>query len=291
MIRPLRLLVFGLVALLTSFAGAATSLGADSPADLIAQADLAYMTRYVQEDMMEAIALYEAVLPDLETLPIRTQGYVLDRLSQLCYEAAMFTEGNTPEDKELFVKGKEYGFQSLRLNEEFVAHESDGFEEALAYVTDPAALHWTANNWGMLCGMNPLQGLLQQGSVLALFRRCIELDPDFWGGSAESALGALLIMVPGSLGGDDEAGLALIEESIIMDPSYLYNHIILAEYWGFTYNTFGALTGVRDGELIERETTIVREGEIEDWPFWNRQAKIAAERLLAQLRDLTDESP
>jgi len=275
-----------LTLVLASSAEAAATPG--SPADLIAEADLAYMTRYVQEDMMKAIALYEAVLPDLETLPAWTQAYVLDRLSQLCYEAAMFTAGNTPEDKELFTKGKAYGFQSLRLNEAFVAHESNGFEEALSYVTDPAALHWTANNWGMLCGMNPIQGLFQQGSVLALFRRCIELDPDFWGGSAASALGALLIMVPGSLGGDDEAGLALIEQSIIADPSYLYNHIILAEYWGFTYNTLGGLTGVRDAGLIERETEIVREGEVENWPFWNRQAKLAAERLLAQLRDLTD---
>jgi len=97
-----------------------------------------------------------------------------------------------------------------------------------------------------------------------------------------------LIMVPGPMGGDDEAGLTLVEDSIVRDPSYLHNRIILAEYWGFTYNMFGALTGVRDAELIERETAIVLEGEIGDWPFWNRQAKIAAERLLAWLRDLSD---
>ena len=288
MIRLSRLLALCLAIVLALSAGVVTTLGTDSPADLIAQADLAYTTRHLLESMTQAIALYEAVLPDLDTLSAWSQAYVLNRLSQLCYEAAMFTEGNTPEDKELFTQGKAYGFQSLRLNEEFVAHESSGLEEALSYVTDDAAMHWTANNWGMLCGMNPIQGLLQQGSVLALFARCVELDPDFWGGSAASALGSLLIMVPRPLGGDDEAGLALVEDSILMDPSYLHNRIILAEYWGFTYNTFGALTGVRDAELIERETAIVLEGEIGDWPFWNRQAKIAAERLLAQLRDLTD---
>jgi hypothetical protein len=200
----------------------------------------------------------------------------------------MFSEGDPPEDKDLFAEGKAYGFQSLRLNEEFAAHESEGLEEALTYVTDVAAMHWTANNWGMLCGLNPIQGLLQQGSVLALFRRCVEVDEGFWGGSSASALGSLLIMSPGPLGGDDEAGLAFVEDSILMDPSYLHNRIILAEYWGFTYNYFGSLNGVRDAELIERETAIVLEAEIGDWPFWNRQAKIAAERLLAQLRDLTD---
>ena len=288
MIRLSRLLALCLAILLALSTGVVTILGTDSPPDLIAQADLAYTTRYLQESMAQAIALYEAVLPDLDTLSAWSQAYVLNRLSQLCYEAAMFTEGNTPEDKELFTQGKAYGFQSLRLNEEFVAHESSGFEEALSYVTDAAALHWTANNWGMLCGMNPIQGLLQQGSVLALFARCVELDPDFWGGSAASALGSLLIMVPRPLGGDDEAGLALVEDSILMDPSYLHNRIILAEYWGFTYGYFGQLTGIRDAELIERELALVLEGEIGDWPFWNRQAKIAAERLLTQLREITD---
>ena len=200
----------------------------------------------------------------------------------------MFTEGNTSEDKELFTNGKAFGLQSLRLNPDFVLHESSGLEEALSYVTDVAAMHWTANNWGMLCGMNPIQGLLQQGNVLALFSRCVELSPGFWGGSSASALGSLLIMSPGALGGNKEAGLALIEDSIAIDPSYLHNRIILAEYWGFTYNYFGSLTGVRDAELIESEMAIVLEGEIGDWPFWNRQAKAAVERLLAQLREMTD---
>ena len=286
MIHLSRLAVLGVLLVLS--AASIGVLGEDSPTELILRADLAYTTRYLPESMTEAIALYEAVLPGLVELSDWNRAYVLNRLSQLCYEAGMFSEGNAPGDEELFTKGKEYGFRSLRLNGDFAAHESEGFEEALTYVTDVAAMHWTANNWGMLCGIHPIQGLLQQGSVLALFSRVVELEPGFWGASAASALGSLLIMLPGPMGGDDEAGLTLVEDSIVRDPSYLQNRIILAEYWGFTYNMFGALTGVRDAELIERETTIVLEGEIGDWPFWNRQAKIAAERLLAWLRDLTD---
>ena len=288
MIRVSRSSVLCLAIVLVLFAGLVTVLGTDSPAALIARADLAYMTRYLQESMTEAIALYEAVLPSLDTLSVPSQAYVLNRLSQLCYEAAMFSDGNTSEDRDLFNKGKAFGLQSLRLNQDFAAHESSGFEEALSYVTDAAALHWTANNWGMLCGMNPIQGLLQQGKVLALFSRCVEVDLDFWGGSSASALGSLLIMSPSALGGDDEAGLALVEDSITLDPSYLHNRVILAEYWGFTYNYFGALTGVRDAELIEREVAVVLEGDVGDWLFWNRQAKVQAERLLAQLREMTD---
>ena len=268
--------------------GSVEALGDDSPTDLIAQADVAYMTRHLQESMTEAIALYEAVLPGLDSLSSWSQAYVLNRLSQLCYEAAMSSEGYTPEDKELFAKGKEYGLQSLRLSAEFVAHEPDGFEPALDYATDPAAMHWTASNWGKILEANPGLGFIEQSSVMALFERTIELDEDFWGGSTASALGSLLIMLPGIMGGNAERGLALVEDSIEMDPSYVSNRIILAEYWGFTYNMFGALTGVRDATLIEQETSIVLEAEIGDWPFWNRQAKIAAERLLDQLHDRTD---
>jgi hypothetical protein len=229
------------------------------------------------------------VLPDLDTLSPSTQAYVLDRLSQLCYEATTFSEGDTAADRALYEKGKAYGLQSLRLNAEFVdAQEEHGFNGALAYATDVAALHWTASNWGKLCGMNPIVGLTQQDSVLALFTRVVEVNPEYWGGSASSSLGSLLIMSPSTLGGDKEAGLALVENSIVLDPSYLPNRITLAEYWGFTYDFFGSLTGVRDAELIERELNIVLDADIGDWPFWNQNAKQSAETLLQRLRDMTD---
>jgi hypothetical protein len=287
MIRVRRSVVFSFtlgVCLLAGLAG----FGTEAVVETIAQADATFLSRHVPETMNDVIALYEAALPALDTLPVQSQAHVLNRLSQLCYEATMFTEGNTREDKALFTKGKDYGFRSLRLSEAFAAHERAGLTAALQYVDDPAATHWTANNWGMLLEMSPLQGLMEQGSVVILFERTIELDRQFWGGSAASALGSLLIMVPGFMGGDAQRGLALVEESIQMDPTYLHNRIILAEYWGFTYNMFGAVTGVRDAELIETETALVLEADIGQWPFWNRQAKAEAERLLAQLRERTD---
>jgi len=288
MIRMSRSSVLCLTIILVLFAGFVTAFSEDSPDEFIAQANLAYMTRHLEESMAQARALYEAVLPDLETLSVQSQAYVLNRLSQLCYEATTFSEGDTSEDGALYEGGKAYGLQSLRLNPQFSETENHNFNEAVSYAIDAAALHWTASNWGKLCGMNPIQGLLQQDSVLALFSRCVEVNAEYWGGSASSSLGSLLIMSPSAMGGDETAGLALVEESISIDPSYLSNRIILAEYWGFTYNFFGQLTGIRDAELIERELTIVLESDVEDWPFWNRQAKDQAEILLARLRDMME---
>lgn len=288
MTRVSRSSVLCLSVVLVLFSGFTTGFGEDSPIDLIAQADLAYMTRHLQESMTQAIDLFETVLLSLDTLSGGTQAYVLNRLAQLCCEATEFSEGNTPEDAALFEKGKAYGLQSLRLNSQFAETEDINFDEAVSYTTDAAALHWTASNWGKLCGMNPIVGLMQQGKVLALFSRCVEVDPAYWGGSAGSSLGSLLIMSPSALGGNKEAGLAFVEESISLDPSYLSNRVILAEYWGFTYGYFGQLTGIRDAELIERELAIVLEADVGDWVFWNRQAKELAEKLLAQLRDMTE---
>ena len=269
------------------FASLAPVAAADTPIDRIAQADFAYMTRHIEEDMTQAIALFEAVLPDLDTLSIETQAYVLNRLSQLYYEATMFIEGDSPEDGPLFEKGKAYGLRSLQLNPQFAEAEDHDLDAAISCATDAMALHWTASNWGKLCGMNPIQGLLQQGSVLALFSRAVDVDPTYWGGSSSSSLGSLLIMSPSTMGGDTEAGLALVEQSIILDPSYLSNRVVLAEYWGFTYNFLGQLTGVRDAELIKRELAIVLDADVGDWFFWNLQAKALAAKLLTQLQEMT----
>jgi len=181
MIRLSRLLAPCLAIALALPIWGVAALGEDSVTDLIIKADLAYMKRHLQESMAQAMALYEAVLPSFDSLSAWSQAYVLNRLSQLCYEAAMFSDGNTSEDRTLFEKGKAYGLQSIRLDNEFAAREPDGFNEALNCVTDTAALHWTANNWGMLCGMNPIMGLTQQDSVMALFERCVGIDKGFWG--------------------------------------------------------------------------------------------------------------
>jgi len=97
--------------------------------------------------MVQAISYYEAVLPYLETLSVQSRSFVLDRLSQCCYELTTFSPGNTPEDKDLFDRGLAYGMCSLRLNREFSRLEKDDFAAAVQEVTDPAAILWTTNNW------------------------------------------------------------------------------------------------------------------------------------------------
>lgn len=253
--------------------------------ELISKGNAAFSQRFVEEKMREAISYYEAVLPSLDLLSPQSQAFVLDRLSQCYYELTTFSEGDTPEDRELFEKGKNYGFQSLALVSDFSQWQDRDFKKAISFINDPAALLWTADNWGALFSYNPWEGMLNVGKVKAMYERCIEIKEDYWGGSCHNALGALLVTTPGFLGGNLKEGKRHLEKAIEIDSLYLENHVVYAEYWGFTYDFLGQKNGIRDKELIERELNFVLEAPIGDWPFWNREAKKEAEILLRTMEE------
>ena len=278
-------LAFALLAVILAVVASAEET---SPAHWIERGDAAFAERYVFEKMIEAIDAYEAVLPNLESEPLEVQAFVLNRLAQLHYELTTFTPGDTPEDEEVFRKGREYGLRSLRLNAAFTALEEDDFEEAVATVSDPAALLWTADNWGALLDYNPISGFLYLGRVRALYERCLAVEEGYWGASAHNALGAMFIVTPAALGGNEEAGRAHLEEALCLAPNYLLNHVVYAQYWGFTYDLFGNVTGVRDAAFVEEQLRIVLDAPIGEWPFWDREAKREAEALLSDLRERTE---
>lgn len=257
-----------------------------SPTELLVGADDAFAERFIMERMKAAISHYEAVLPYLDSLSVQSQAFVLNRLSQCYYELTTFSEGNTPEDRDLFEKGKDYGLHSLRLNSGFAEWEKKDFAKATGFVTDPAALLWTANNWGALFGYDPLQGMVNVGKVKVIYEQEIEVGESYWGASAHNALGALLVTTPDLLGGDLEGGKEHLERAIELAPGYLENHVVYAQYWGFTYDLFGKANGIRDRELIEREINFVLAAPIGEWPFWNREAKKEAQILLKKEREL-----
>jgi tetratricopeptide (TPR) repeat protein len=256
----------------------------ETPEDLIAQAEELFPERYVPETLDRIISLYEDVLPELDSLPGGRQAFVLNRLAQLYYERSVLSEGDTAEDRRSLEKGKEYGLRSLRLNPDFAEWEERDFDKAVSFVTDPGALLWTADNWGGIFQFDPFAGLTGIGKLITMHRRCLELDETTWGASCHNSLGAIQITTPGFLGGNPDEGRAHLERALELAPDYLTNHVMYAEYWGFTYDALGKKNGVRDRELIEREVQLVLDAPIgEDWPFWNRIAKRDARRLLEEL--------
>ncbi len=282
---PRRLRVLLLV-LLGFAAGAPLTAEPPSPAEGLEQGEAAFPERFVVDRMEEAIAGYEAAERGLDSFPIETQAHVLNRLAQLTYEQTTREPGEPAAAQEAYRRGKAYGLRSLRLNPRFTEFESSDFEAAVAAVADPAALLWTADNWGALFDLDPLSGMLHLGKVRALYERSLALDDTYWGASAHNALGAMLIITPPVLGGDEASGRDHLERAVSLAPSYLQNRVVYARSWGFTYDPFGNVNGVRDAVFVERQLEAVLDAPIGGWPFWNRQAKREARILLDDLAAL-----
>jgi len=275
------------ITLLTVAAGFPARAVEASCLELIESGNAAFQERFIKEGMEEAIASYEAVLASLDLLPVQSQAFVLNRLSQLYYELTTFSDGYTPEDREHLLKGKACGLSSLRLDPNFTEWEEESFKKAVGVVTDPAALMWTTHNWGAYLAFDPLQGIVCADKVKAMYEQCLAVEEGYWGASAHSALGALLVVTPEVLGGDLEQGRSHLEKAVALNPDYLENRVVYAQYWGFTYDFFGNVNGIRDAELIECELNLVLETPIGDWPFWNREAKKEALILLRRLREFS----
>ena len=171
---------------------AAAVLGHPTPAleasfsELAERADKAFHERFLEGRMRDSIACYESLL-DLDPLPVQSEAFVLRRLSQLCYELTTFSEGSTPEDRDLLFRGKDYGLRSLRLVSAFAEWEEDDFKKAVGSVSDPATLLWTAHNWGAYLSFVPLQGVLNVSAIITMYERCLAIDERYWGASAHSA--------------------------------------------------------------------------------------------------------
>jgi hypothetical protein len=84
---------------------------------------------------------------------------VVNKLSQAYYTLAnVFVDPSENED--IYLKGKNWGLKSLRMNPGFAELEKSRFDSAVAAETDAAALYWTNSNWLRVAQKNPLQAVM-----------------------------------------------------------------------------------------------------------------------------------
>lgn len=279
------LVVALLIALGLVLAGPNSVADADDATALIEEAEALMPERHESSTMAQIIDLYEDVLPQFDGLNRERQAFVLNRLSRLHYEAAVLADGMHPQDRSQLNRAREFGFRSLRLDPDFADWEERDFPKALSFIDDREALLWAGDAWGQMFQLNPLEGLTNIGSLLAMYRRCLEIEDDaIQGAGCHRSIGAMLVTTPGWLGGDKAEGTDHLEQAIEQAPGYLQNHMVYAEYWGFSYDGFGNKNGIRDRALIEARLQLVAEAPIGDWPFWNRIAKGQIERLREELQ-------
>jgi hypothetical protein len=166
---------------------------------------------------------------------------------QLLNEAAflycsygIFVEDKEPEfAKELYEIGRDYGLRALKQNSYF----KDGLDrgEKICNLVQHigkkrvAALVWTGLNSGLwiVLNMDDPAALMGMADTIALIKRSLELDPNFYYGAGKMFLGAYYAMIPEylGLGGGPENAKKMFEEAkAVENGKFLLVDVLQARY-------------------------------------------------------------
>lgn len=262
--------------------------------ELLRQCDEAYAQNFIKEKLKEAIECYEKVL----TLDANNK-HALNRLSQAYYEWGfaflfVFAEDRAKtreEQRAAYLKGREYGLRSLRLDPDFkAAEESKGLIEAIKLAKDVVAVLWFGNNAGRALEFerDPLKQLDEVRKVKVAFERAFALDEGYFAGAPLRSLGTMLANLPGFLGGDLERAKILLERAVAKYPEFLENHVLFAREY-LVRAAKGKLPHevkqLRD-QFEKMLTFVLKAPEGDKFILWNRVAKKQAEELLAKIDEL-----
>jgi hypothetical protein len=182
---------------------------------------------------------------------------VINKLSQAYYTLANVFMGGEDDEKATYIKGKQWGFKSLRMNPDFVAVEkSDGFVAAVQQETDLAALYWANSNWMRIAEFDVASAVRGQipPKAKAIAERTMELAPEYMFYGSYRSLGAfwsglpsnpLLTIFIGGMRQDYPLSLSYLcrvvdepeicsENEGLIDPicvEYFENRTFLAEFY------------------------------------------------------------
>jgi len=124
---------------------------------------------------------------------------ILNKLSQCYYTLADIFVPKGDDQKALYLKGKAWGFKSLRMNPQFVDLENNGkgstaekFIRAVQAETDVPALYWANANWLRTSEYDKLAaviaGVTEKSEAIA--KRTLELAPTYICYGSYRSLGA-----------------------------------------------------------------------------------------------------
>lgn len=247
-------------------------------------ADGARFQTRTETQLRKALNVYQKIL---EIDPDNTHS--LNRLSSGFYMLAEAYLDHDEKEK-AYQKGFDYGVKSLRTNPDFrQLHDEKGFsalKNIPKSVDNVEGLLWTAGNLGMLA---ETKGILDSlGSLPALVEmneRVIELDKDYLGAAAHSALGCISAVVlenkPFTFwqvfnhGFSWEGSRKHFERSIEQAPEYLGHYFSYAYYYALN----------RDKEDLAKSMLekVIQEPIGDTYPLMNIVAKEKAEILLKRL--------
>jgi hypothetical protein len=139
--------------------------------------------------------------------------------------------------KEFYRRGREYGIASLAATGGMKAAFKSPFPEFKKAISSLGkkhvpALFWTSFNWANWININrddPM-AVVDLPRIQAMVDRVIELDPDYYYGSAHTIRALLAASRPEMLGGDLDLADREIEAAIKASPDYLMTKVMCAQY-------------------------------------------------------------
>lgn len=169
---------------------------------------------------------------------------LLDKCAFLYCAYGMFMEDEDPEyAKTLYTIGKDYGMRSLKqkdlIRNALLSGEKPHEILHLFGPDDVPALSWTSFNWGlfMMLSLDDPMALMGMADTIAMVKRSVELDPDFFFGVGKAFLAAYYAMVPEylGLGGGPENALSMFQEAeAVTNGKFLLVDVFKARYYAST---------------------------------------------------------
>jgi len=211
-----KLLLFTMLVLLVG-GGAAMAITVDEAVALFQGSDIMIPYsdegRATLESMLEAFRGALAVPDELdEKAEMDVTNFdvdlahkdIVNKLSQTYYTLADAFLAGDPEERNTYMKGRNWGFKSLRMNPDFVAIEGtpgdswEEFVEAVNQETDIDALYWAGANWLRWGEFNPVRAVAAfiTHQTDAISKRCLELDETYMAYGSYRALGAFWAGLP-----------------------------------------------------------------------------------------------
>jgi hypothetical protein len=214
---------------------------------------------------------------------------IVNKLAQGYYTLAnVFVDEADNED--IYIKGKNWGFKSLRMNPEFNDKEGGRFDESVAREDDFAALYWTNSNWLREAQKNPMGAVL--GGVpkktQMITERLLEMAPDYLSGGAYRSYGAYYSGLPAMFGRDYEKALHYLcfvvnepnycegQETVAGANEYFENRSFFVEFYLMPKKQW------KDAERILQ--SIIDDPIGDKFPFMNSYSQIHAQELLKEVQ-------
>ncbi|MFP4477141.1 MAG: TRAP transporter TatT component family protein [Desulfatibacillaceae bacterium] len=187
--------------------------------------------------------------------------------------------------KEMYKIGEDYGMRALKTNKKFrqALEEGKKIPEVVDLLDEDyvPALTWAGMNLGLgiVHNMDNPMALMAMPDAIALIKRSVELDPDYYYGTGTLFLGAYYALTPAFLGlggGPENSAKKFDEARALTDGKFLLVDVFEARYLA---------TFVDDQERFEALLNHVLEADASQLPggrLLNELAKLKAELFLEQ---------